>query len=96
MTNTNISLFGRRKNDYLYIHLAKSEGMITEQTGYNLRVEYIEELTYQFSLRDKLLTLNAGTKAHESLSHLIEKSCERCRNYDFLIQSNANQIIKAA
>ena len=90
------SLFGRRKNDYLYIHLAKSEGMITEQTWYNLRVEYIDELTYQFSLRDKLLTLNAGTKAHESLSQLIEKSCERCRNYDFLIQSNANQIIKAA
>lgn len=86
----------RNRNGFLYLHLAKSEGMITEQTWYNLRVEYIDELTYQFSLREKLATLNAGTKAHESFSQMIEKSCERCRNYDFLIQSNANLIIKAA
>lgn len=86
----------RNRNGFLYAHLAKHQEMITEQTWYNLRVEYIDELTYQFSLRDKLKTLNEGTVAHKSFSQKIENSCKRCRNYDFLIQSNANQIIKAS
>ncbi len=87
----NISKAGRNKNLFQYSHKAKT--MITEQTWHNLRVEYIEELTHQFSLREKLDTMVEGTEEHKKMARLISNSCERCRNYDFLIQSNADKII---
>lgn len=93
--HNNTTLFGRKSNAFLYAHKSR-RGVITEQTWYNLRVEYIDELTYQFGLRDKLKTINEGTMLHESVQSLIDKSCERCRNYDFIIQENANKIIKAS
>lgn len=68
--------------------------MITEQTWNNIRVEYIDELTYQFSLREKIEQVNAGTKQYDSIKKLIDNSCERCRNYDFLIQSHSRNILK--
>lgn len=41
--------------------------MITEQTWINIRAEYIDELTYQFSLREKIEQMNAGTKQYDSI-----------------------------
>lgn len=85
----------RNRNQFLYAHKAKHT-MITEQTWYNLRVEFIDELTYQFKLRDKLAGMEPNNPAYRPTELLIQKSAERCRNYDFLIQEHANKIIKAA
>ena len=55
---------------------------MTKQTWLNLRAEYVDELTYQFQLRQK--------PANKRNDVYIEKSAKRCRAYDYLIQSHAN------
>lgn len=58
----------------------KPTKMLTDDTITSLRVEYIDELTYQFTLREQL-----GGEKTKRTQWLIDRSCERCRAMDMLI-----------
>lgn len=70
--------------------------MISEQTWNNLRVEFIDELTLQFSLRQQLNDLDIAFQGANTLQKkkqvhaLIDASCKRCQAMDTIIQDNAN------